>query len=178
LPYTIISSDNFEQILPDLVGADTPRHKPFISPTVREMSYIALFPMSSHFGSLTTKLPRLDSLYVQIVPRNEILQDSSKMTEVEPEDLWMERNSCYALLMRELFNVPPVQNYKYLQSFESGDAADKDAWLMAVEYVKRAGNGWKVAGEGVFVRDITDSDPEPTQAEEAESSTLSVNSTM
>ena len=100
------------------------------------------------------------------------------MTQVEPEDLWMERNSCYALLMRELFNIPPLQNYRYLRNFESGDAADKDAWLMAVEYVKRAGNGWKVAGEGVFVRDVKDSDPDPTQAEEAESSSLSVNSAV
>lgn len=170
--YTPVNSDNFEQILPDLVGADTPRHKPFISPTVREMSYIALFPMSSHFGSLTTKLPRLDSLYVQIVPRSEILQDSSKMAQVEPEDLWMERNSCYALLMRELFNVPSLQNYKYLRNFESGDAADKDAWLMAVEYVKRAGNGWKVGGEGVFIREVTESDPAPPEGEEAGSSSL------
>jgi hypothetical protein len=128
--------------------------------------------MSSHFGSLTTKLPRLDSLYVQIVPRSEILQDSSKMAQVEPEDLWMERNSCYALLMRELFNVPSLQNYKYLRNFESGDAADKDAWLMAVEYVKRAGNGWKVGGEGVFIRDVTESDPAPPEGEEAGSSTL------
>ena len=98
------------------------------------------------------------------------------MVQVEMEDLWMERNSCYALLMRELFNAPPVKNYKYLEVFESGDAADTDAWHMAVEYVKRAGNGWKVAGDGVFVRDAKDLTPEPEEGAESEDpSSLSVN---
>jgi hypothetical protein len=84
------------------------------------------------------------------------------MTQVESENLWMERNRCYALLMRELFNVPLIGNYRWLQTFESGDAEDKDGWNMA-EYVKSAGNsagnGWKVTEEGVFVRDETDFPP-------------------
>ena len=131
--------------------------------------------MASHFANLTKNFPRLARLYVQLVPRNDILETPSKMTQVESEDLWMERNSCYALLMRELFNAPPTQNYKYLQIFESGDAADTDAWHMAVEYVKRAENGWKVAADGVFVRDPEDLEPEPEEgAEDAESSSLSV----
>ena len=78
------------------------------------------------------------------------------MRGVDSEDLWMERNASYALLMRELFTVPPIDNYRFLQSFESGDAADRDAWDMAVEYVKRAGNEWKIAGDGLFVRDLDD----------------------
>jgi hypothetical protein len=98
------------------------------------------------------------------------------MKQIEAEDLWMERNSCYALLMRELFNTPPIGNYKYLQEFESGDAADKDAWDMAVEYVKRAASGWKVASEGVFVRDNKEKMPVPAGGEEGELFTLSVNS--
>jgi hypothetical protein len=110
---------------------------------------------------------------VQLVPRNDILQEASKMVQVEMEDLWMERNSCYALLMRELFNAPPMHNYRYLQIFESGDAADTDAWHMAVEYVKRAGNGWRVAGDGVFERNSEDLAPEP-EAEAEDPSSLSV----
>lgn len=54
--------------------------------------------------------------------------------------------------MRELFNSPPAGNFLHLKKFESGDAADVDAWNMAVEYVKRAGNGWRIAAEGVFER--------------------------
>ncbi len=133
--------------------------------------------MASHFASLTTNCPRLNRLYVQLVPRNEILQNASKMAQIEAEDLWMERNSCYALLMRELFSAPPVKNYKYLEVFESGDAADKDAWDMAVEYVKRAAIGWKVAGDGVFVRDKKDLALEAVVAgNPGGPSTLSVNS--
>ena len=76
----------------------------------------------------------------------------------------MERNSCYALVMRELSNTPPLGNYRYLKVFESGDAADEGAWLMAIEFVKRAGAGWFVEGPGAFVRELDDAmlatDPE------------------
>lgn len=133
--------------------------------------------MASHFNSFTTNLPKLKRLYVQLVPRNEILQDPTKMAQVEAEDLWMERNSCYALLMRELFNIPPVGNYKYLEEFESGDAADRDAWDMAVEYVKRATNEWKVASDGVFVRDTKEKATVPAAVgKKGKHLTLSVNS--
>ncbi|RDL39113.1 uncharacterized protein BP5553_03453 [Venustampulla echinocandica] len=152
-------------ILPDLVGSVEDGRKPLISPGIRDMEYISLFPMSRHFSHFAMNLPRLDRLYVQIVPRNDILDRPEKMTMIEAENLWMERNSCYATVVRELFNAPPLGNYKYLQIFESGDAADRDAWLMAgklfpVEYVKRSGNGWRIAGDGVFVRDSKDLAPE------------------
>jgi hypothetical protein len=87
------------------------------------------------------------------------------MEQVDQEDLWMQRNSCYALLMNEIFQREPVRNYRHLEVFESGDAADTDAWRMAVDYVKRTGNGWKIAGEGKFVRE---SFPGPDEGEEAE----------
>ncbi|KAF4632899.1 hypothetical protein G7Y89_g5240 [Cudoniella acicularis] len=158
-------------ILHDLVGADDPSHKPFISPTIRDMSYIGIFPISQHIQPFTRNLPRLDRLYMQIVPRNNILEIPEKMRQVEQEDLWMERNSCYALIMRELFNASPTKNYKYLREFESGDAADRDAWEMAVEYVKRSGRGWKIAGDGVFVRDARDVEPENPDGGEGGSDT-------
>jgi hypothetical protein len=109
--------------------------------------------MATHFSRLSASLPRLDRLYIQVVPRNGILDDATQMKGIEPEDLWMERNNCYALLMRELFSQPPEGNYRHLKIFESGDAADKDAWAMAVEFVKRAGPEWRVESDGVFVKD-------------------------
>ncbi|TAQ88969.1 hypothetical protein B7494_g2703, partial [Chlorociboria aeruginascens] len=144
-------------ILTSLVGNNdeiAPIVKPLISPTIREMSYIALFPTSAHFDAFAKNLPRLDRLYMQLVPRSDILNDPDKMKLVELEDLWMERNRCYALVVRELFNNPPTHNYKYIREFESGDTADTDAWQMAVEFVKRNSTGWRVASEGVFVRDL------------------------
>ncbi len=137
-----------------------------------------MFTMSHHFRFLTTNLPKLDRLYVQIVPRTDILHNAGRMAQVESEDLWMERNSCYALLMRELFNSPPTGHYKYLKYFESGDAADVDAWNMAVEFVKRSGNGRSVAGEGVFEKKSDGLVPEPEGSDHTESPTLSVHSEM
>jgi hypothetical protein len=122
--------------------------------------------MVSHFATMTMHFPKLDRLYVQFVPRNDILEDPDKVSQVETRDLWMERNRCYALLMRELFNSPSVMNFKHLRVFESGDTADRDAWSIAVEYIKRANNGWKVTGDGVFERDqkyITWKSPDDTE---------------
>ncbi|KAH7350936.1 hypothetical protein BKA65DRAFT_396984 [Rhexocercosporidium sp. MPI-PUGE-AT-0058] len=161
-------------ILPDLIGSAAPRDEACISPTIRDMSYVAIFPISNHFADLTENLPRLDRLYCQLVPRNEILSDPKKMVQVESEDLWMERNASYAALMRELFSSPPRNNYQHLKIFESGDAADRAAWGMAVEYVKRAGNGWKVGGDGVFIRKEEDIKPNEGETEEVPT-TLSVN---
>ena len=96
------------------------------------------------------------------------------MKQVEAEDLWMERNNCYAMLMRELFNSPPIGNFNTLKVFESGDAADVDAWTTAVEYVKRAGNGWEIAGEGIFVRDPNNKKGHSSDEEGDMSTTLSV----
>lgn len=143
-------------ILSDLIGARPifTAHVKLIPPTVRDFSYIGLFPTSQHFHQLAAHLPRLDRLYTQFVPRNDILLDPEAMAHLDPGDLWMERNSCYAYIMRELFSSPPAGNYAFLKEFESGDHADEDAWEMAVEYVKRAGRGWKIEKRGVFVKDL------------------------
>lgn len=43
-------------------------------------------------------------------------------------------------------------NWRHLQVFESGDAADRESWDMAVEYVRHFGAEWTVEREGVFVK--------------------------
>ncbi|RFU33358.1 hypothetical protein B7463_g3012, partial [Scytalidium lignicola] len=143
-------------ILDHLLGGAAHNYPAIIPDSIHTLSYIGIFPIASHFAIITRNLPMIDRLYVQLVPRSDILENPSKMVNVDSEDLWMERNTCYALLMREMFNVPPTDNYKHLKEFESGDAADRDSWHMAVEYVKRDGNGWKVAGDGVFVKNPQD----------------------
>lgn len=139
-------------ILQDLVGKQD-EIRPLIPATIREMSYIAVFPISTHFEKLTSNLPLLDRFYVQFVPRSDVLTDPGQMQHLEARDLWLERNSCYSLIMRELFNEPENSNFQYLTEFESGDSADEDAWQMAVEYVRRSGGGWRAARPGVFIKD-------------------------
>jgi len=139
-------------ILPWLVGDSELPALPVISPTIRDFSYIAMFPISEYFCKLTHNFPRLDRFYVQLVPRNDVLTEPEKVEYLDTNDLWSERNTCYAFIMREIFSNPPAGNFFHLKEFESGDSADIDAWHMAVEYVKRAGGGWRVEKEGVFVR--------------------------
>jgi hypothetical protein len=143
-------------ILEDLVGDGKGVHTAMIPDTIRDFSYIAIFPVSPHFHMITRCFPRVDRLYTQFVPRNDIFEDPENLEYLDENDLWMERNTCYAYVMRELFSNPSTGNYRYLKSFESGDAADRDAWDMAVEYMKRAGGYWRIESIGVFVKDTNE----------------------
>ena len=155
---------------PSILGAllgceESPNDRPMIPPSIRNLSYVAVFPLSSHFSSLVAHLPPIDRLFVQIVPRpGGILDDPDRMRCIDPSDLWMERNTCYSLIMRRLFDAADgeagiegsadagINSWLSLREFESGDAADKEAWDMAVHYVRMSRSGWRVEREGVFVR--------------------------
>jgi hypothetical protein len=165
-------------VLGALLGSEeSPNDTVLIPSTIQSFSYVAIFPLSSHFNTLVANLPRLDRLFVQLVPRNEILEDREEMRNIQIGDLWMERNTSYSLIMRELFESSSVvdllsidsddedgsgsdagdgqrreSNWRHLREFESGDAADKEAWDMAVQYVRMSGAPWEVEREGVFVK--------------------------
>lgn len=160
-------------ILGSLLGANR-KNPPLVPPTLKSLAYVAVFPLSTHFTTLVDNLPRLDRLFVQIVPRDNFLQDPDEMRHVQPSDLWMERNSCYSLVMRELLSHDVTgndgfsdddadssaengkeSNWLHLQEFESGDAADKEAWDMAVQFVCMSGTDWHVEREGVLVKHPT-----------------------
>jgi hypothetical protein len=52
-------------------------------------------------------------------------------------------------------DLDPENGWASLKVFESGDAADKEAWDMAVEYVRMSGTPWTVVADGVLVKDGT-----------------------
>lgn len=143
-----------------LLGCEEhPNDNPLVPDTVVDFNYIAIFPLSSHFEMLLRHLPKVDRLFVQLTPRpgNRILEEEDEMKHIDPADLWMERNTSYSSLVRELTfdsaGVGHSVNWSSLKVFESGDAADKEAWEMAVQFVERSGaSGWKVEREGVFAK--------------------------
>ncbi|KAJ9144923.1 F-box domain-containing protein [Pleurostoma richardsiae] len=143
---------------PSMLGAllgseEYPNDVGLVPSTVRSLSYVGIFPLSSHFNTLVQHLPRVDRLFVQLVPRNDILKDRDEMKHIDPSDLWMERNTCYSLLMRELFDNTQRGNWAYLRELESGDAADRETWHMGVQYLRvSGGRGWRVEREGVLIK--------------------------
>ncbi|KAI5925193.1 hypothetical protein F4810DRAFT_92878 [Camillea tinctor] len=152
---------------PSILGAllgceEPPNDTPLIPPSVVDFNYIAIFPLASHFETLLQNLPKVERLFVQLTPKpnNGILEDEEEMRQIDPGDLWMERNTSYSFLMRELTFMPdPQGNWATLRVFESGDAADKEAWEMAVQVLIRNGTkGWKVERDGVFVNDAEGED--------------------
>lgn len=81
--------------------------------------------------------------------------------EFDTEDIWNERNTCYAHLMREIIPHPMHPQWSDLRYFQTADSCDQDAWFMAKEFVRRGnvtrlpGNAWVLRedlAEGLFVR--------------------------
>ncbi|KAI1140016.1 hypothetical protein F5Y05DRAFT_303674 [Hypoxylon sp. FL0543] len=149
---------------PSMLGAllgceEHPNNTPLIPPTIVDFNYIAVFPLSSHLEILVQHLPKVERLYVQLAPGsgNRLLEDEDELKYIDPADLWLERNTAYNSLMRELTAGTSLagiaKNWSSLQVFESGDAEDKDSWDMAVEFIKRSGiKGWVEEREGVLVK--------------------------
>ncbi|KAI1778478.1 hypothetical protein F4818DRAFT_406187 [Hypoxylon cercidicola] len=159
---------------PSMVGAllgceEYPNNIPLIPPTITDFNYIAIFPLSSHVETLLRHLPKVDRLFVQLAPRpgNPILQDEEEMKHIDPADLWMERNTAYGAIFRELtFDDGNPGNWATLRIFESGDSADKESWDMAVQFVEDSEiEGWKVEREGVFVKHDEDGNAPAVQQE-------------
>ncbi|KAI1178573.1 hypothetical protein F4777DRAFT_76665 [Nemania sp. FL0916] len=154
---------------PSMLGAllgceEFPNDTALIPPTVVDFNYISIFPLSSHFEILLEHLPKVERLYVQLIPKpgNEILQDAEEMKHVQPSDFWMERDTAFDLLMRELTSIDNLRaNWNTLRVFETGDAAaDQGFWHFVVEYLKNSNmEEWKVERRGVFVRHIDDGKP-------------------
>jgi hypothetical protein len=163
-------------MLSALLGiGEYPNNEPLLPPTITDFNYIAIFPLASHIHTLLLHLPRLDRLFVQLTPRpsNQILQDQHAMRNIDMADLWMERNTAYSYLFAALTGSgsgsdsdsddddndteqqqsPHRGNWPALRIFESGDAADKESWNMAVDFLRRSGiENWVVERDGVLVR--------------------------
>lgn len=150
----------FHKRPPSLLGAllgaeEAPNDAALVPATVRALSYVGIFPLSSHVATLVRHLPRVERLFVQLVPRSDILQDRRETAHLDLDDLWAERNTSYGKIVPKLFDDSDAAgNWRHLQEFESGDAADRESWDMAVDYVeaRRDFSDWRVEREGMFVK--------------------------
>lgn len=93
-------------MLSALLGCgEYPNDRPLIPPSVEDFNYIAVFPLSSHFATLVRHLPRVKRLYVQLAPLEggrAFLDDRREMAQIDPADLWMERDMSYGFVVRKM----------------------------------------------------------------------------
>ncbi|ETS81155.1 hypothetical protein PFICI_06157 [Pestalotiopsis fici W106-1] len=152
-------------MLSALLGTgEYPNNVALLPPTIVDFNYIAVFPLASHIQNLFANLPKIERLFVQLTPRpsNQILQDKKAMRNIDMADLWMERNTAYSHLFAELTQVDPQGNWGTLKVFESGDAADRESWNMAVEFLKQSEiTNWVVERDGSLVKVGEDGDDKP-----------------
>lgn len=145
-------------ILGALLGAGPfPNHEALIPATVHELSYVAIFPLSVHVHTLVKHLPRINRLFVQLVPQNNILNDRREMAHVDMHDLWLERNSSYTDMMSKFLDVSSNNisgNWAHLDEFESGDTADAEYWDTIVSFVESNSHyaPWRISRTGLITR--------------------------
>lgn len=122
---------------------------------LRSFSYIGIFPLSRHIRDfLLPYCPPVENLFIQLMPTAIDFWDSGRFSHIDITDLWLECDTAYSLVMREVFDRDVQSNWKKLRVFESGDASSEEAWNMAMQYVQVHGlNGWTMKREGYFVRE-------------------------
>lgn len=171
----------FHKRPPSMLGAllgveEFPNDLPLLPPTITDLSYVGIFPLASHVHTLVQHLPPLRRLFVQLVPRNDILNDRKEMEHLDMDDLWAERNRAYQGILPKLFGdgntawggggggvnndnhwnataaATDLGNWKQLQVFETGDTLDLGAWELAFEYASEESAEWSMERVGRFVR--------------------------
>lgn len=140
-------------LLGALLGAEVfPNDEALLPPTIRALSYVGIFPLADHVALLVQHLPRIERLFVQLVPRNDILKDRRQMKGLDMDDLWAERDSTYVHIISSLCGgSSQAGNWRYLREFESGDMTDEEAW--GVVGAVLASPEWRQDRDGVFRRE-------------------------
>ncbi|KAF2812540.1 uncharacterized protein BDZ99DRAFT_461210 [Mytilinidion resinicola] len=77
---------------------------------VRSLTFVAIFPFSSHMRTMLRsmrKVPTLKQLRVQLAPgkENNILTDRIRMRKAQRGDLWMELDGCYSKIAEFLWSM-------------------------------------------------------------------------
>lgn len=138
-------------LLGALLGAEAfPNDVALLPATIQTLSYVGIFPLADHMRLLVENLPRIERLFVQLVPRNDILKDRRQMKGLDMDDLWAERDSAYAHIISRIRGGVSQDNWRYLREFESGDVADEEAWGLVGQIL--ASPEWNLIREGVFER--------------------------
>ncbi|KAH7261931.1 hypothetical protein BKA59DRAFT_6905 [Fusarium tricinctum] len=150
-------------LLPAIFDASDPSFNT-ICGNLKSLSYIATFPLSHHISDfLIPHCPPVEHLFVQLMPKNRDFWESSSLSRVNLSDLWLECDTSYALLVRQMLEPIPQPGWQKLKVFETGDKPAEGVWRMNTYNGHINGvNGWREQSEGVFIKD------EPENADQEE----------
>ncbi|KAF4339766.1 hypothetical protein FBEOM_6304 [Fusarium beomiforme] len=135
---------------------------------LHSLSYIATFPLSHHISDhLIPHCPPVEHLYVQFMPKNRDFWESSSLSRVNLSDLWLECDTSYALLVRQMLEPIPQPGWQKLKVFETGDTPAEGVWKMnTYDGHINGSNGWREKCEGVFIKDDSQNSDQEAAGEE------------
>ncbi|KAL2758280.1 hypothetical protein ACRALDRAFT_2098754 [Sodiomyces alcalophilus JCM 7366] len=151
-------------ILDPLLGAGpAPNHAPLLPASIRDFTFVGIFPLYSHLTTFADALPVLDHFLVHLEPLDPaLLDDQAVIANVDRADLWLERDYCVGLLLDAFFRpgndrwtgrwdalgaleLPGLQVEDY-------DAEDRPPRWLAARVAQQEARNWKYMGSGLFVR--------------------------
>ena len=102
--------------------------------TVTSLSYIAILPPWEHTVHLYSAARRVERLYLQFIPRHDLLADSLQRQSVDMMRIDGERRLVYTRLLENVVQgiSPEITNNSTLKEIECGDTAD-DTWTESFE---------------------------------------------
>lgn len=68
--------------------------------------------------------------------------------------------------MRYMLSSDPIGNFKTLREFESGDATHGEAFNLVADRATSLRKGWRIASDGILLRDGTESETQPKHNDE------------
>ena len=113
-------------ILPDLTGtveALQARSRHYLPTTIRDVSYVGIFPFPGQIGHLTALLPHLQRLRLQLLPRADLLPDPAQRHTANTSDFESNVNTAYTLLMHRIIPRDMAPFLRFLDEVEFSDAA-------------------------------------------------------
>ncbi|MCJ1321043.1 hypothetical protein MMC15_006385 [Xylographa vitiligo] len=102
-------------ILTDLVGGSRKTNKFILPSSIKEFSYVAIFPFSFHFRNLRNLPPHLCRLFVKLMPSDDVLPDPWQTAQANVLDMLQERNSCYKQLLRFVSKPEEAKLHRHLK---------------------------------------------------------------
>lgn len=136
---------------------------PLYPPTAKTLTYVAIFPLRTHFEFLTSHFPAVHHLSLQITPKS----SSALFPDGPPGDFFsngygesilQEKLECYTHLHKYLLwggsdAEIDLGNWALLKEFEAADMVDEARWAPLAVYAQSANVGWRVGRAGLLVRD-------------------------
>ena len=123
--------------------------------TIRSVSYIAIFPSTTHLEYLYPIFVNLQRFFFQLVPHSDVLPDIRQRAGVDVMSLMLNRDASYSAILRRVLGLSTGSLSVNLVEVECGDVGvDRTCASMVIDRYLTHTRGWRIdpLRKGVLIR--------------------------